>query len=449
MKQRKLKLTSEKWHLDDGVLSLKPSILFAEYKSQHFAFLCICAYLFFDYVKPDQQYAIFAILPFLMLSVAGALLGWYFDKSSKLQFSKMHFLLLLLLFHNFLTCVLAYDQESAYTGFPLIRTSILLAFMITAIVNSERRLFLFVLVYFLANFRMSQFGFLSWVKRGFSFADYGVTGAGWFRNSGELGMEMAMFFAYTVCFAFFLRDYWGKWIRRFMYFVPITALGCVLASSSRGAIVAAVGALAYLAMFSNKKMKGLAGAVVVLGVAYYFLPAEFLARFQSAGEDKTSLSRIYYWGKAREMMADHPFFGVGYYNWYPYFRDRYYDPEFSGNVELAHNTFLQIGAETGYVGLAIFILLCVASFWINWRTEILCRRPGFEFLRSFAMGMNAAGVALIVASNFLTATYIPSFWMHFTFTICVSQIARSKLRLLEVEEREKKRQASVTSPVSR
>ncbi|WP_410969043.1 hypothetical protein, partial [Salmonella sp. SAL4444] len=78
-------------------------------------------------------------------------------------------------------------------------------------------LFLFLLFYFLANFKMSQFGFVSWASRGFGFASWGITGAGWFRNSGELGLEMSMFFAYTVCFIFFLREHWSRWVKVFFY----------------------------------------------------------------------------------------------------------------------------------------------------------------------------------------------------------------------------------------
>lgn len=430
MKKTNERVSLENWAVNDELLSLKISAAWKSFKSEHFAFMAICFYLFFDYVKPDQQYPIFAILPFLFLSILGAIVGWYMDPTSKIQFSALHTVLLLFGFHAILSSLFAYDSAFAFAHFELLRTSILIIFLITAIVKTEKRLFIFFLVYFVSNFRMSQFGFISWVKRGFSFASYGVTGAGWFRNSGEFGMEMAIFFAFTICFVFFLKGHWKGWMKWLMYFLPLSAIGCVLASSSRGAILAAIGGLLYLSMFSKQKFKAIIGASIVLGVAYWFIPPEFLERFQTAGTDKTSLSRIYYWGKARAMIADHPVFGVGYYNWIPYFRDHYYDPKFSGNVELCHNTFLQLGAELGYVGLGYFILLCLMSFWMNWKTERLCRRPGFEFLRSFAMGMNAAGVAMILASNFLTATYIPCFWTHFAFTICVSQIARKKIELL-------------------
>jgi len=38
------------------------------------------------------------------------------------------------------------------------------------------------------------------------------------------------------------------------------------------------------------------------------------------------------------------------------------------------------------------------SLVMNWRSERLCRRPGFEFLRALSLAMNAAGVGLLCAS---------------------------------------------------
>jgi O-antigen ligase len=405
-----------------ALLSLRPAIVWGAYKAEHFAFLAICFYLFLEYVKPEQQYEIFGILPFLRLSILAAIVGVFVDKRSKFFFSILSVLLILFLLHCFASALNAYRPQIALEYINLTYFAIAVFFLITAIVNTERRLFLFVLVYFVSNLRMSEYGFFTWLKRGFSFASYGITGAGWYRNSGELGMEMAMFFAYTLCFALFLHKNWSGWVKWLMYFLPVSALACVMASSSRGAIVGVVGALFYLSLFSKQKFRAWIATGLLGYLIFLMLPQEFLARFQTAGTDHTSLSRIYYWEKAREMMEHNPVFGVGYYNWSNYFQDYYFDPEITTRVELAHNTFLQIGAELGYVGLAIFVIMVLASFYINWKTERLCREPGFEFLRSFALGMNSAGLALVLSSVFLTATYIPSYWIHFSFTACLQNI---------------------------
>lgn len=418
-------------HLTDELLALRPKAVWNAFRAEHFAFIAITIYLVFEYVKPDQAYPIFGILPFLQLSLLVAMAGYVVDKQTRMARSPLNVLVVLFFVHCVISAANAYRPDYAFDKLNIITLWVLIYFLITGIVSTERRLFIFVLAYFASNFKMSQFGFLSWVKRGFSFTSWGVSGAGWFTNSGELGLQMAMFFAFSVCMIIFLRHYWKGWVKWLMYFLPISAAGCVLASSSRGAIVASLAVLFYLSMFSARKIRAWIGSGLFIFISYLLMPPEFLARFQSDGQDATSLSRINYWEKARQMMDEHPWLGVGYYNWVPYYSDHYFDPSVYWRVEEAHNTYLQMGAELGYVGLGLFIIAVLWSFWINWKTERLCRREGFEFLRAFSMGMNAAGVGLVLASLFLTAFFMPNYWIHFAFTVCLHRIVKEKLAEIE------------------
>jgi putative inorganic carbon (HCO3(-)) transporter len=413
--------------LTEALLAMRPKAIWQAFKAEHFAFIGITFYLFFEYVKPEQAYPIFGILPFLRFSWLIALVGVFSDKYSRTPGSWMTTLLLVFLMQCAMSAILAYDSAYAFARFSVIVLWVLIYFLIISIVTTERRLFLFLVMYLLCNFKMAQFGFITFAKRGFSFASWGLTGSGWFRNSGELGLEMSMYFAYTLCLALFLRQHWTGWRKWLMYFMPFSAAVVVVGSSSRGAIVGSIAVLFYLSLFAKKKVRAVLASVLFVWITYLVMPPQFLSRFHSAGQDATSLSRLFYWSKAKLMMHDHPFFGVGYYNWVPYYRDHYFNPNLYWRVEEAHNTFWQLGAELGYVGLGIFITLIAASFIINWRSERLCRRPGFEFLRAFSMGMNAAGIGLVFASMFLTAYFMPNYWIHFAFTAVLQNVIRRKI----------------------
>jgi putative inorganic carbon (hco3(-)) transporter len=416
---------------DADMLALRPRALWRAFRAQHLGFICIAIYLILEYLKPEQAYPFLAVVPLLRFSLLGAIAGFFTDRSAKFARSPFNWLICLFVLECTLSARLAYDSDYAFSRINIITTWTIVFFLITAIVNTERRLFLFLIAYFLANFKMSQFGFFSFAHRGFGFASWGITGAGWFRNSGELGLEMSLFLAYIACFIFFLRKYWGRGLRVFMYFVALTAAACVIASSSRGAIVGVVGMLFYLSFFSKRKFRGWAALGVVLFVAYLVMPPEFLARFHAAGNDPTSMTRMTYWTHARELLHQHPWFGVGYYNWIPYYRDHFYDPKLYWRVEEAHNTYLQMGAELGYCGLVIFILMVLCSFAVNARSAALAKREGFEFLRAISIAMNAAGVSLVLASMFLTAFFLPNYWIHFALTVCVSTAVRKKIAAVE------------------
>ena len=409
------------------MLALRPGALWRAFWAERFAYIAISIYLLLEYLKLDQAYPIFGILPFVRLSLLAALVGFFFDTQAKIPGSFMNWLLVLLLVHCVISSVYAYDPAYSYSYFNVIGLWVLVYFLIVGIVTTERRLYLFLAVYLLANLKMSQFGFFTWMKRGFGFASWGLTGAGWFKNSGELGLEMSMFFAYTVCFALFLRKYWAPWPRRVMYFMTLSAAACVVASSSRGAVIGVIAVLFYLSFFSKQKVRAWLVSASFICLGYFFMPVQFLARFQTAGEDATSLSRIYYWEKAKEMLHQHPYLGVGYYNWVPYYRDHYFNPQLYWRLEEAHNTYLQLGAEIGYIGLGIFIGLVSVSFLINWSSERLARRPGLEFLRALSLGMNAAGMGLVFASIFLTSFFMPNYWIHFALTVALRNVIRKKI----------------------
>jgi O-antigen ligase len=413
--------------LTPALLEMRPKAIWQAFRAEHVAFIAISLYLMLEYIKPEQAYPIFGILPFLRLAWITALLAAFTDKRAHMQSSPFHWLLPLFLLHCLVSSFLAYNSAYSFDKFSIIFLWVLMFFLITSIVTTERRLFLFVIAYLLSNLKMSQFGFFTWAKRGFGFASWGLTGAGWFHNSGELGLEMSMFFAYTLCLAIFLRQHWSGWRKWLMYFMPFSAGACVIASSSRGAIVGSVAVLFYLSLFSRKKIRAWISSALVIVLAYYVMPPQFMARFHTAGEDATSLSRIYYWTKAKEMMRTHPYFGVGYYNWIPYYKDHYFDPSLYWRVEEAHNTFWQMGAELGYTGLILFIVMIVASFFMNWKSERSCRRPGFEFLRAWSLGMNAAGVGLLFASMFLTSFFMPNYWIHFAFTVVLRTAIKHKI----------------------
>jgi putative inorganic carbon (hco3(-)) transporter len=421
--------------LDERMLGMRPGALWQAFRAQHPAFWFICMYLFWEYLKPEQNYPIFRILPFMRIALIGAMLGAFLDPLSRTPRSPFTWLLPLFLLHCVVSAVFAYNPAYSYQKMDVVVLWVIIFFLITTVVTTEKRLFLFVLVYFLANFKMSQFGFFSWVHRGFGFASYGLTGAGWFTNSGELGLEMAMYFAYSICFVFFLRRYWNVWAKILMYFVPLSAVSCVIASSSRGAILGILGILVYFSFFSKRRVAAWVGTAIVVGLGYYLMPPQFLARFQSAGHDPTSMTRLEYWQLCRELMHSHPFLGIGYYNWIPYYRDHFFDPNLYWRVEEAHNTYLQMGAELGYVGLAIFLIMVLVSLVMNWKTMRIIRDvPGTEFLHAFAFGMSSGGIGLIIASTFLTAFFMPNYWIYFAFTVCLRNVARKRALAVPVKE---------------
>ena len=111
---------------------------------------------------------------------------------------------------------------------------------------------------------MSQHGFFSFASRGFSYTSWGVVGSpGWFRDSGDFGIAMTVFFPLAFAFAFALKDYWGRYKRWFFYFLPITGMVTIVATSSRGAQLGMVAIGIWFLLKSGKGIKAMIGILVV------------------------------------------------------------------------------------------------------------------------------------------------------------------------------------------
>jgi O-antigen ligase len=195
--------------------------------------------------------------------------------------------------------------------------------------------------------------------------------------------------------------------------LPGTAFLALIASSSRGGQLGAAAVLIFVVAQSKHRIRGLIFAAMLLPALWYITPPEQKARFESMGEDDTSITRLTYWKDGLGIMREHPILGIGFNNWIPYY-NRYYDPL----GELPHNVFIQAGSELGYTGLAVLVAMMLGTFLTNWRTRKLARDLGAwgDFYRSTALGLDAALIGFVASGFFVTVLYYPFFWVNISFT---------------------------------
>lgn len=400
---------------DEDFYSLKIGLIWQHFKSESFAFWMICAYLFFEYVRPQSIYPAIDVLPWTQLAVIGALLGCFLDKTVRWVSSSINVLLILFLIVILISSVYAYFPSVSYAKLENYYLWVIIYFLIINIVNTRKRFFIFLCVFLLASFKISLSLAITWAKRGFSFTDWGLSGPpGFFQNSGELAIQMLVFWPIAWAFSRSLKPYVGKTWYRLLMLMPITAIMVILGASSRGAQLALVVQLVvmnYKTVFQPK-------VFISCGLAFFllwtFLPDEQKERFQTMGEDKTSQQRILYWENGIDMIKDHPFTGVGYFNFPRYFGRYYPDDVLFGRVELPHNIFIQVGTDAGITGLLIFIILIIVAIRRGWRfhgegCESNQKRTG--------SCVNLSLIGFVVAGQFVTVTYYPFLWIHLALLV--------------------------------
>ncbi len=96
---------------------------------------------------------------------------------------------------------------------------------------------------------------------------------------------------------------------------------------------------------------------------------DFDAHLESTfeGKDVSSMERVYRWVAATKMIKEHPWFGFGPGNFYPYYKSytvTSFQTYVSDNPEksTAHDYFILVLSEQGFIGLAIFIFLTAVIF---------------------------------------------------------------------------------------
>jgi O-antigen ligase len=172
----------------------------------------------------------------------------------------------------------------------------------------------------------------------------------------------------------------------------VTALAAVAVTFDRAAYLAlGVAALALVLRSRRIGMGALLAGVGALAVLHPGVRARLVSAFSGAANS----DRVFIWARAREIIADHPWRGIGFAN-YPHVCGAYYDrvdPHFFMRT-WAHNLELSTLAELGPVGL-------LALFWLLFAAFRLLLRSASPY----ALGGLAALVAWLTIAQFHDVIY--------------------------------------------
>ena len=390
-------------------------------KCQDFGFLMAIFYIIFSYLRPQAIYPSLDIVPWTQISIILGLTFSSLKHGLRLQYS--HFLLLLFAFICLLSATNSYYPSLSfkYIDTPFIWFLEVLFF--TNCVRTLEQVRIVTIIFFLVLFKISFFGARTWVERGFGFRDFGISGpTGFFENSGELSLLMAMLVILSISFMFNIPK-----IRKIYYLLPVTATMTVMAASSRGGQLALL--LGYIILFMKLgkfKISSLFYLILICTILFMLIPEKQKQRFESSGEDKTSQLRLIYWKAGLEMMSDNPITGVGYYSFPSYFHDHYVyrlpEQMIKWDVrEVAHNTLIQLGSTLGYPGLLSYLLLYMIIFRLNRSTQKLAHLAGDDrtlaWVSTFSLGLNISLLVFFVGSFFMSVAYYP----YTFFLIMLSQ----------------------------
>lgn len=406
-----------------GLFALKLKSLASAMKQEHFSFWAACGYLLVEYVRPQSILPSIDVLPWGQLFVLLAIGSWVFDARQRWVRDPTNKWMILFLFTIVLASLTAYWPDLSWSHFMDFFGWFIIYFLIVNIVNSERRLFLFLLLFLLASFKLSQHGARTWAMRGFSFENWGLMGPeGPFQNSGELAVQMLMFMPIAYRLAVAIRPWLSRLKFWLLMLLPVTASMTVAGASSRGSQIGLAVQVYHTFLKGRWSFRTVVITVAAVGLAVSLLPAEQWDRFRNAGSDDTSQQRLLYWKHGLEMIKDHPVLGVGYFNFSSYYTVHHPDDILFGNAQLPHNIFVQVGTDAGLLGLAIYLALIISSFRSTRAIRRKLDNNRSHWLYSVSFGYDAALIGFLIAGQFVTIGYYPFMWVQLALTAATRNI---------------------------
>lgn len=228
----------------------------------------------------------------------------------------------------------------------------------------------------------------------------------------------------------------------------VLALATLLLTASRGGLIGLFVALVVALVFAGRWRGPAAfGAMVLLVVAFTYFGVyapegerqRILAPTQ--GEGRAQESRLTLWQVATRVIEDNPVNGVGVGNYEEESVKYVLQPgeTFRSDAVIddnqpAHNTYLQVFAELGVVGFAMFSALLAFSLWSTVRAAWNFRDLGDVPMEIMSRTLLAGQAGMLTAIFFFSAQSVNKVWLVLALgpaMLCVSRVEGER-----VEERE-------------
>ncbi len=147
------------------------------------------------------------------------------------------------------------------------------------------------------------------------------------------------------------------------------------------------------------------------------------------------MGRLYAWEAAFKMAVVNPFSGVGLNNFYSNYY--YYSPHWDGLNHAVHSTWFGVLAETGFLGLAVFIGMIISLIKTSRQTlSILNQRKGLvsPYLTATALAVYAGVIGTVVSGTFLTQGFTWPIYILAALCIAISRITQIRSQIEKTKE---------------
>lgn len=253
----------------------------------------------------------------------------------------------------------------------------------------------------------------------------------------------ANYFALDACLVLpvaflFVRRSHVLWERAFTFGCFVLTIVSTFLGGSRGGMLGLGAAFLWLVWHAPRRLRNFTILVILITPPLLLSPFSPVRRLihPVASDVNGEQDRLIAWKAGLRMIEAHPVTGIGLGQFKPKM-DIYADPG-TRIDSIAHNTYLEIAAETGLPNFLVFMAL----LFFTYRSLSLTRRRasniGPPLVHLAATGIQAGLVGFIVGAFFLSAEHMKLFWLWMFLSMALPLLLSAGSTKTEKSAREPK-----------
>jgi hypothetical protein len=240
---------------------------------------------------------------------------------------------------------------------------------------------------------------------------------------------------------------WGqtRWFWKLSAYMSTLVIGTTMVLTySRGGTLALACVLILILLDCNINLRQLAFLLVLVAGVFLLLPIGFRQRLTTIKQilpgseqvihpDSSFEKRKLLTKAAFKIFVDHPVFGVGAGNYTVYYEEyadkigsaarEYEDP---AERHYPHSLYLEIGAETGLLGLCIFVLILGTCFVYLRRARSRFIKWGDTYMGGLAKAFEISLIGYLISSIFLHGSFQRYLWLIFAFSAVLHDLSETR-----------------------
>ena len=298
---------------------------------------------------------------------------------------------------------------------------VIFLFLVTNVINTKERLLFFIWIMVIA------YADLSYVAR------HDDVTAPYFINRNNFGFTLVGAAAFPAMF--FVNEIRKlRMAEAVCYFMLIVF--SISGTNSRGCYLGliVVFILITISLIKDLKITKLVMITLPIILVLSMVSTVHWERFSTISVDKeqggTGGQRLALWSSGLRMLSANPVFGVGAGESGPSFSKyaTYEEKRRVGGGHIResvkpHNSIIQFGAETGIIGLGLFLMIIYLSFRDIWQARKICiQNDKLRHLRYMADALGISLTGLLVAGQFSNSAYDLQFFTILALAHCLKRI---------------------------